>query len=673
MPLPLTNLDTRTFNDLVGEGQSIIPASAPSWTDFNWSDPGITLIDLLAWLTEQDVYRLNRTTDAGYRSFLLLVGVRPRPPQVASAIVALSLKPPSPVASAALPAGIQIGSSDGSFIFKTAEAINVSPATLKAILSGTDPGLTDHTSDKQSYPALGINPTLGSALYLGFDQPFVDPPVEMRLYLWAGDPIADAKTRDRLIELSQAMKEDAEEFCTHDVMRDLPDWRLHYSARTVWEYYGSPGVWLPLTGVVDETRALTLSGPVRFMAPPKTQQVQGGPSGVQYSSYYFIRCRLISGAYECPPQIKAIALNAVSARHAADIAAPENLPDSNGRAQQTFQLLHKPVVPGSTQVTVTTAQGAEIWREEIVWDQVGPHSTAYVLSPETGQITFGDGRIGRVPPDAASITANYQIGGGEAGNVPACTLKTALNNSHNSTLVPTGNVLQPILTVRQPYAAIGGADAESLADAMARAFTSLSLPRRGVTLSDFESLALATPGVPVARAYAIANYHPDFPCFAVSGSVTVVILPSCPDAEPKPTPGFLCAVQRYIDRWRTITTEVHVIGPTYTLVSISARLHVQPGLNAQNLVQLAQAALTAFLNPLHGGPDKTGWPAGRGVYRTEILAMLNALPGVVFVNELTLQADQGPAISCDNLNICPHGFVASGQHQITISVWRGNR
>jgi hypothetical protein len=670
MALPLTNLDTRTFNDLVDEGHSIIPASAPSWTDFNWSDPGITLIDLIAWLTEQDIYRLDRTTDAGYRSFLRLVGVRPRPLQVSGTILTLSLPSPPPVASAILPAGIQIGNSDGSFIFQTAEALNVSPATLKAILSGSDPGLVDHSTDKQPYPALGISPMPGSALYLGFDRPLADPPMEVRLYVWASDSITDAQTRTRLIELSHTMREDTEEFCPHDIMPDLPDWRLHYSARTAWEYYGLPGVWLPLSGVVDETRALTLSGPVRFMAPPKNQQVQGGPSGARYSSYYFIRCRLVSGAYECPPLIKAIALNAVSARHAADIDAPETLPNSNGHAQQTFQLLHKPIVPGSTQVTVTTAQGAQTWREEIVWDQIGPHSNVYVLSPEAGQITFGDGRIGRVPPDAATITANYQVGGGQTGNLPAGTLNTPLANSHNASLVPSWNVLQPILGVSQPCAAIGGADAEPLSDTMARAFTSLSQPRRGITLADFESLALATPGVPVARAYAIANYHPDFPCFPVSGSVTIVVLPHCPDAQPQPTPGFLRAVQRYIDRWRTITTEVHIIGPTYTHISISARLHVQPGINTQNLMQPAQSALTAFLNPLHGGPEKTGWPAGRGVYRAEILALLNNLPGVVFVDQLTLQADDAPAIACNNLSICPHGFVASGSHQITVNIQR---
>jgi hypothetical protein len=59
------------------------------------------------------------------------------------------------------------------------------------------------------------------------------------------------------------------------------------------------------------------------------------------------------------------------------------------------------------------------------------------------------------------------------------------------------------------------------------------------------------------------------------------------------------------------------------------------------------------------------------VFSAEILALLNGLPGVVYVDALTLQADQGPKLGCANLTICPHGLVASGQHQITVATYRG--
>ena len=671
MPLPLPDLDTRVFTDLVDEGRSIIPGAAPAWTDFNYHDPGITLIDLFAWLVEQDIYSLNRVSDAASRSFLRLVGAQPRPAQVADTILTFSFSNPGSAVPASLPVGVQVSAPDGSLVFETTEDVNLSPANLIAVLSGANQAFVDNSNQNLSagkcYLPFGASPGVGSALYLGFDAPLLDPPAEVTLYLWAGDPEVDKATRASLIEEWNAANKESEETCPREVAPKVPDWRLHYSARTIWEYYGAPGVWTALSNVTDETRALTLSGPIRFTAPPKSQQMQGSPGAAKYAGDYFIRCRLTSGEFECPPLIKGIAVNAIQAKNAALISAPEVLGTSNGQAQQIFQTQRSPIVAGSTAVQVTTLGTPPVnWNEELFWDRVGPHMRAYVLSPETGQISFGDGRIGRVPPDTAKISATYRVGGGAQGNVASGTLQTPVAGTLAANLVP-------ILKIGQPFAATGGADAESLAGTMERAYTSLSQPVRGVTLSDFESLALATPGVPVARAFAIANYDPTLPCFPALGAVTVVVLPKCPDTKPQPSRGFLEAVERHIERWRTITTQVYAVGPSYTTVSVTARLNVEPGVDLQTIAQLAQNTLSNFLNPLNGGPDKTGWPVGRGVYRSDILAMLNDLPGVIFVDELTLQADGGPAIGCDNITACPHGLVASGQHQITAIVWRSKR
>lgn len=73
MPLQLPNLDDRTYDDLVEEARSLIPTYAPEWTNHNPSDPGITLIELFAYLTELLIYRLNRVTDANIVSFLKLL------------------------------------------------------------------------------------------------------------------------------------------------------------------------------------------------------------------------------------------------------------------------------------------------------------------------------------------------------------------------------------------------------------------------------------------------------------------------------------------------------------------------------------------------------------------------------------------------------------------------
>src|SRR4051794_196233 len=90
MTLPKPVLDRRTYAQLVSESVAQINRLAPEWTDYNASDPGITLIELVAWLTEQNLYRTDRITPELARAFLRLVGVVPSPPTVAETVVLFS-------------------------------------------------------------------------------------------------------------------------------------------------------------------------------------------------------------------------------------------------------------------------------------------------------------------------------------------------------------------------------------------------------------------------------------------------------------------------------------------------------------------------------------------------------------------------------------------------------
>jgi hypothetical protein len=90
MPIPLPNLDNRTFEDLVEELRALIPRYAPQWTDHNLSDPGMMLIDLFAWLTEALIYRLNRIPSTGEGRFLELLGAQFKPAQPATASVVVT-------------------------------------------------------------------------------------------------------------------------------------------------------------------------------------------------------------------------------------------------------------------------------------------------------------------------------------------------------------------------------------------------------------------------------------------------------------------------------------------------------------------------------------------------------------------------------------------------------
>ena len=52
----------------------------PAWTDHNVSDPGVTLVELFAWMTEMLLYRLNRVPEKSYITFMELMGVKIAPP-----------------------------------------------------------------------------------------------------------------------------------------------------------------------------------------------------------------------------------------------------------------------------------------------------------------------------------------------------------------------------------------------------------------------------------------------------------------------------------------------------------------------------------------------------------------------------------------------------------------
>jgi hypothetical protein len=73
MPIPLPNLDDRSYADLTAEAQALIPSLDPAWTNHNPSDPGITLVELLAWLTEMLLFQVNQVPPASTEKFLKLL------------------------------------------------------------------------------------------------------------------------------------------------------------------------------------------------------------------------------------------------------------------------------------------------------------------------------------------------------------------------------------------------------------------------------------------------------------------------------------------------------------------------------------------------------------------------------------------------------------------------
>jgi predicted phage baseplate assembly protein len=660
-------LDNRTFAQLVSECIGQINRLSPNWTNYNASDPGITLIELISWLSEQNLYRTDRITPEMIRAFLRLVGVTPNPAGVASTVVLLSTSSGMPVA---LPDRVQLTDQLGAVTFETREAVTISPARLVQLLTGRAE-LTDVTTQNLqpfdpsqddrlgTFAPFGASPAPGAALYLGFDQPLGTPGNIVALHVWTRTPLADAATASALRAEWASQQAAAQPDYPPGVL--VPDWRLHYSARVAWEFFAGGTEWRSLDAVEDDTRALTLTGFVRFAAP--SGHVAGGPG-----RGWFVRCRLLSGSFECPTWIDRIAINAVTAEHAVSIDQPETLGVSKGHAGTHYDTSLSPIVAGTSHLTlISSAQRDTTWTEVTMWDLVGPHDRRYLLETERGRITGGNGMRAAVLPAGWQLQLDYRVGGDIEGNIPAAHLVRLAMSGWNTARIPGLAGLAGQITVEQPYAAAGGAAAETLQAAEARALAQLSAPSTTVTLADFVTLALETPGVPVGRAKAVANRHPAVPCFDAPGSITVIVVPNCPGPAPMPGPDFLAAVQRYLHPRRPITTEIHAIAPDYVQVTIAAQLEAAANTDPNQIAASAQTALDAFFAPLSGGPRGSGWPIGRSVYRTEIMTILAGLPGVLTVSNLTLAADGGTP-TCDNLDLCAGDLVQSMTHAIQVGI-----
>jgi predicted phage baseplate assembly protein len=661
MPLPKPALDNRDFDQLVAEGRGLIPRIAPDWTDHNASDPGITLLELFAWLAEQNIYRFDRPSAEALRAFARLVGIEPAAPAVARTVVSIRNANAAPVD---LPARIQLASTEGE-LFETTAPVSVSPAALVEVATSR-PFWIDVTANNAAltpFAAFGRRPRRGHAVYFGFDRALDEPDAMLALHFWTDAWRADEATRAALMAEYDAMLDRMAQQCSCELWKAATaesDWHRHYRVHTIWEYSAAGGLWRPLQDVTDETRALSLTGFVQFKAPVDHQPA--APNGLHY-----VRCRILDGRFECPPNLVHVAFNAVPCEHA--LTRPERaVAVAPGHPSRVFWLGDAPVAAQSTQVRLDNGAGdvQTDWRECLEWDRIGPHDRAYRLDPERGEIQSGDGLRGEPLPAGYTIRASYRVGGGDAGNIPPKTLIAMPANAVNTSLAPTLGALAVALTVDQPVQAAGGAPAETLRATQARAFAQAARVDKAVTLADIERIALATPGVPVARAHAVAGMHPALPCYTATGVVSVILVPQCALPAPHPSRALLDAVRRYLDPRRLATSELHVMSPCYRRVAVYATLHLGCEVTPEAVEQLALAAIDGFFDPLHGGPDGVGWPIGRTVFRNEIIALLARINGVVRVTALGLRGPGDREPRCDNVELCAHDLVAPGRHRLQL-------
>lgn len=651
MPLDdyIPRIDDRRFDDIVAEARTRIarytPEWSPVWTDVNDSDPGITLVQLFAWLTEMLIYRLGKVPELNYLKFLQLIGIELNPAEPARAEVFFPVLETYADPYVIVPSRTQLSAeaADGgpAVIYETERALYALTPRLASVQSFDGFDFADVTAENDE-PGEGFEPfgTLlarDSALMLGFkyDRDF-PAQVELNLSILVAEGALGSPAFD----------------C------QLPETQSFASAALAWEFWDGKQ-WRSLSLLKDETRALAQSGHVYLKTPAKGQ-MRKAVVGAVAEPRYWIRARLAGGSYEGAPRVSSVRTNTVAVVQAETIT-DEVLGGSDGRPNQVFKLANAPVLAGTLRLEIDEGDGYQPWTRVDDFFGAKPDDTVYVLDRTSGEVRFGDGVSGAIPvgnvsnPAANVVAREYRTGGGKRGNVAADRVKTLLTSIEG--------IDENGLTNLQ--AAVSGRDEESLAEAKLRAPRALKSKCRAVTAEDFETLAMQAAGV--RRAKALPLSHPGFPGVRAPGVMTVVVVPDTDDPAPTPTEATLRAVCAYLNQRRLLTTELYVVRPTYKEVSITAEVIAQNTADLAQVKQGVEQALLDYFHPLKGGEDGLGWPFGGDIFFSRVYQRVFSVAGVERITRIGITVDDDLLPDCKDVPVADGVLLFSNEHDVQVS------
>jgi len=321
--LPKRNLDDKGWALIVDEARALIPRVAPTWTDHNVHDPGITFVELFAWLAEIQQYRLNRVAEFSMLRFLDLAGVTRKPQRPATA--RLAIQADAALAGRLVPAHSPVNPVGRErFAFETERDTFLTASKLtdvRTIVGGREVDQTRANADPAAhFAAFGPSPNLGDAFRLGFDRWFAEPEIHLFVELY-----------ERGLPPRVTLSRNAAGFVS--------------SAGIRWEYLAANG-WQPLITIEDETLRLSRSGRIRFQTPANARKDE---------ERYWIRGTLASGSYELAPNIAEVSTNALAVRQAArivneDLGVGLGVPDQVVRVKNAPLLMDEVIEAGPFEV-----------------------------------------------------------------------------------------------------------------------------------------------------------------------------------------------------------------------------------------------------------------------------------------------------------------------------------
>ncbi|MDA0166267.1 hypothetical protein OM076_38740 [Solirubrobacter ginsenosidimutans] len=683
MPLQIPEIDGRGYQELLDEAIARIRVHNPEWTNYNPSDPGITLLQLFAFLAESVRYRSALIPERARIKFLQLLDIPLEPAHAAAGIVAFEYQS-GPLSPILVETDLELLA--GQVPFRTTHALSVVPAEGRAfvkapltadreaqiraryeliyegfgsagdqlLLYETRPvdwaaqtvDLSSGTVDQTLWLALmartpdavgavrrslagavltvGIVPeTSGDGRVLAPGGPAAGLARELRFELPRVEPLpqdADARLARYTLIPSDA---------SADVLAEPGLVQL-----TLPGDVGQLGLWEDLEPDEDGTGDF----------PPAVE----GDDAERIVTWVRIRPAATAGALgQASVTLRWAGVNATLIQHRARVPH-ELVGRGSGAPDQAYALVNTPVLTDSVALTVDgtawtlvddlLAAAPEVPSSSApgvgYGDQATLPATAYTVDRESGEIRFGDGSHGARPAAGALIEATYDYGGGRAGDVGV-------------DAVTTGPALPAGLKVTNPLPTWGGDEALSVDEAERQIARVVRHRDRLVTAEDVQEIAEVTPGVDMGRVEVLALLNPQLPDARLPGVLTVMVIPQFdpvhPDA-PEPDGLFLDLVCAHLEPRRLLTTELHVRGPVYVDVWASIGVDVEPGRDIAPVLEAVKRRIRTFLSPLpHEGRPEGGWPVATSVERLELWAQAANVDGVAKVFDTQLTDSSGTA------------------------------
>lgn len=186
-------------------------------------------------------------------------------------------------------------------------------------------------------------------------------------------------------------------------------------------------------------------------------------------------------------------------------------------------------------------------------------------------------------------------------------------------------------------ATTGGLDGETDEQYIQRLINDLQLSTpTPILASEFGAMARNVTGV--FRALGVDNYNPADGTTDNERMVAVVVVD---DMGQTLSSDVKANVQAYLESLRELGFIVSVFDPNYTDVDVNFTFTPYPGYDSNTVLAAAIDAVTAYLNPATWGVDPTdltgtSWIETSSVYRSAMMNVLMDVPGLRWVNSLTV-------------------------------------